>query len=162
MADRKSITTHAELVDAIRAAFVDCDDMEPDLDEIADEVFRRHTFGGELSFRRARANRTTIRTAVAMFFEHEYEATGATDDPKRDEAIDKCQEFLDALRDVFEVRFTLEALEALRPLDRQRFYRLVLEVYDPDLQAVYETALKNAGESEGPAEEPAEAKPETG
>jgi hypothetical protein len=152
MAARESITTHAELAEAIREAFVACDDMEPSLDKIADEVFHGHTFGGELSYRRARVNQTTVRIAVAMFFEHEYEATGATDDPKRDAAITRCQEFLDALRDLFEVGFTLATLEALRPLDRRRFYRLVLAIYDPDLQTVYDTALRNDEESEEPAE----------
>jgi hypothetical protein len=142
------ITTHSELIEAIRAAFVECDDMNPDLDKIADEIFHRHTFGGELNFRRARANQTTIRTAVAMFFEREYEETGATDDPKREEAIERCQEFLDALRDLAKVNFTLAVLDALRPLDRLRFCRLVLEAYDPNLlQAVYGMALKHAGES---------------
>jgi hypothetical protein len=148
------ITTTSELADVIREAFVDCDRMEPDLDTIADRLVRKHTFGGQLNFRRGRPTAAGVRMAVAMFFEHEYEETGAIDDPKRDEALERAQEFLDAVGDLRDVRFTVETLAALQPLDRQRFYRLLLDVADPEeLQAVYAVALRNIGETEKGTEE---------
>jgi hypothetical protein len=122
------ITTPGELAAQIREAFIGCDRMEVDIDTIADRLFRRHTFGGDLNYRRGKATLTGLRMAVAMFFEREYEETGATDDPKRDEAIERAQELLDAVTELAELQFTLSDLDHIRPLDPQRFYRLLLGI----------------------------------
>jgi hypothetical protein len=136
------LTSHYQLAEAIREAYAGASTMVPAPEEIARDLLDQHTFGGDLRQRGGKMVLANLRMAVAMFLEHE-----ATDDASI-EAIERAQDFIAAIGDANSVGFTVQDLELLRPLDQQRFYRLLLNAAD------WESVIDLHGRAVATADEP--------
>jgi hypothetical protein len=142
------ITTYDELAAAIREVCDDWPRMQIDPDDVAKQLYRQHTFGGQLRDRRGKTTATlgSLQLAVAMFFE---KIGDDGDSYEYRERLDRAQDLLDAVDAVDEATFDLEDLQALRPLDRQRFLNLFLNASDNligKLADLREQAVRFAGE----------------
>ena len=120
------IKTHNELLAAIREAYVGAATMEPKAIDIARDL-QWNTFGGELRARGGKMPLNSLEMAVGLFLEQEI---GEEADEYDDAFYARCnaQRYLDALQDLAKVKFTSADVELLRPLDRQHFYRLFMDI----------------------------------
>jgi hypothetical protein len=127
--DMAYITTPSELTAAIREAYLDGDDMEPSEEIIVRQVVLDNTFGGAMPTRNGKIVLAALRLAVSTFCESQ-EGEEGDDDDESFYARRRVQEYLDVLKKLSAVEFQQTELEQLKPLDRQRFYRLLLAATD--------------------------------
>ena len=141
------ITTIGALTTAIRQAYLDADGMEPSEEEIVRDVVEWNTFGGAIPTRNGKIVLAALRLAVGTFCEGQEDEEGDNDESFY--ARRRAGEYLEVLRELTAAKFQRTELEQLKPLDRQRFYRLLLGAADWELlHELYRQAMQCNGREE--------------